>query len=211
MPAPQYHKYIGKVLRAAIRADADASEAQHDAGNARVGRVYCHGLELAISHPKGATRTGTARDGRAWSTPMRAHYGRINRLKNNETLRFFLGPHPESQLVFVVEQLTAGGDHDKRVAVLGCLNVAEAKKLYLDHYPEGWHDTRVGEIRGATMQQFKEWLGVGVKKEAADRPPRDDAKESADCEDCPCCGASMERGDDGYCNRCGKPWPAVTR
>lgn len=26
-------------------------------------------------------------------------------------------------------------------------------------------------------------------------------------ENCPHCGASMERGDDGNCNRCGKPWP----
>lgn len=32
--------------------------------------------------------------------------------------------------------------------------------------------------------------------------------KSHEGEDCPHCGASMERGDDGNCNRCGKPWPA---
>ena len=35
-------------------------------------------------------------------------------------------------------------------------------------------------------------------------------KQAADCEDCPHCGASMERGDDGTCNRCGKDWPEKT-
>lgn len=38
----------------------------------------------------------------------------------------------------------------------------------------------------------------------------DDAKEPADREDCPHCGTLMERGDNGYCNTCGEPWPAKT-
>lgn len=45
-------------------------------------------------------------------------------------------------------------------------------------------------------------------KLAAKRPTRADAKDPADVEDCPSCGASMERGDDGYCNSCLAPRPA---
>lgn len=47
-------------------------------------------------------------------------------------------------------------------------------------------------------------------KRAADRPVRADAKDPADRENCPHCDTPMERGDDGYCNRCGRPWPAKT-
>lgn len=33
------------------------------------------------------------------------------------------------------------------------------------------------------------------------------AETSKEGENCPHCGASMERGDNGKCNRCGKDWP----
>lgn len=51
---------------------------------------------------------------------------------------------------------------------------------------------------------------IGGTKVAADRPVRADAKDPVDRENCPHCDTPMERGDDGYCNRCGKPWPAKT-
>lgn len=46
-----------------------------------------------------------------------------------------------------------------------------------------------------------------AKKE---RPVPDDWNDPADREDCPSCGVMHERGD-GFCNSCGKRWPAVTK
>ncbi len=48
--------------------------------------------------------------------------------------------------------------------------------------------------------------GKRVAKEMFDQPGTPEQK-GLPGEDCPHCGASMERGDDGNCNRCGKLWP----
>ena len=42
-------------------------------------------------------------------------------------------------------------------------------------------------------------------KTAAGKDPSYDPSHPEEC--CPSCGARQERGDDGYCNRCGKSWP----
>ena len=47
----------------------------------------------------------------------------------------------------------------------------------------------------------------GIREwKASDCEPVDGTK-GLPGEDCPHCGASMERGDNGNCNTCGKPWP----
>jgi hypothetical protein len=203
MPAPQFMQYVRKALHAARRADASASEAQREAGNSRVGKLYIHGLELSIEWPKGAVRKGTDSEGKSWTRPMHAHYGRINRTTSphdGDHVDFYLGEHPDSQIVFVVDQLDKRGNLDEHKCIIGCKNVAEAKKLYLAHYPDWWKDDRMGEVRGCTMQQFKQWL-------ASDNPVKNRTKKANEGEDCPHCGASMERGEDGICNRCGEDWP----
>lgn len=196
MPPAAFHTYMSKVLRAARRVDAEATPAQRDGGNARVGKVYCHGIELAIEWPKGTMRKGVGQDGKEWSRPMRAHYGRINRTTSphdGDPVDFYMGEHPQSQLVFVISQLNARGDLDEHKCVLGSTNVNEAKKIYLDHYPSWWKDERLGEVRGYTMEQFKKWL-------ASDNPVKNrwDRKE-ASCDPrhgvkCPHCGSNKTFG-----------------
>lgn len=176
MPPPLFHTYAAKVLRAVRRTDARATEAQRAAGNARVGKVYCHGLELSVEWPRGSTRRGVGKDGKPWSRPMHAHYGYINRTTSphdGDHVDFYLGDHPESQIVFVISQLDADGNLDEHKCVLGTRNVAEAKKLYLAHYPDWWADERLGEVRGYTMDQFKQWLDT-------DNPVKNTATKAAD-------------------------------
>lgn len=208
MPAPEFHTYAAKVTRAARRADADATEAQREAGNARVGKVYFHGIECSIEWPKGSTRTGTGKDGKKWSRPMYAHYGRINRTtgKDDEHVDFYCGPHPESQIVFVISQLDEDGNLDEHKCVMGCRNVQEAKKLYLSHFPSWWKDERLGEIRGYTMSQFKDWLKSDCPVKNRTKTAEDRGPEG---EYCPHCDARLERDpSSGTCNSCGKAWPA---
>jgi len=171
MPAADYHNYARKVETAARRVDLDATDAQREAGNARVGKAYVHGLELAIERPKGSVRTGTAADGTTWSRRMQAHYGRINRTvgRDGEAVDVFLGDHPKSQLVFVVSQLHADGNLDEHKCMLGYTCHPDAKAAYLAHYPDNWERTRLGEIRGMLMDEFKQWLVSDAPKKTPTR------------------------------------------
>jgi len=48
--------------------------------------------------------------------------------------------------------------------------------------------------------------GIHLRKAAAaKKDPSYSPQHPEEC--CPHCGARLERGDDGDCNRCGKPWP----
>jgi hypothetical protein len=55
------------------------------------------------------------------------------------------------------------------------------------------------------VQKFR---GSPVKRmllESRKKDPSYDPEHPEEC--CPHCGARLERGDNGNCNRCGKPWP----
>lgn len=160
MPAPDYHNYHKKVVSAAGRVDTDATPAQREALNFRQGTVFVHGLSIAIENPKGSYRCGVGENGKAWRRIMSAHYGRIKRTegRDGEPVDVFIGDHPKSQLVFVISQLNADGSLDEHKVVMGTFNGNDARDLYLSHYPEGWKENRLGEIRGYTMKQFKKWL-----------------------------------------------------
>lgn len=175
MPAPDFHNYDAKVDRAARRVDTDATDAQREAGNYRSGLVHMHGLSIVIECPKGSTRTGVGKDGKRWEKAMHAHYGRIKRTvgHDGEPVDVFIGDHPQSQLVFVVSQLTEDGDLDEHKCMLGTRHLREAKDTYLKHYPENWERTRLGEVRGMLMSDFKEWL-------ASNHPVKNRRKSAGD-------------------------------
>lgn len=156
-----FDAYAERLVRAAARVDLDASHAQREAMNARVGAVHLHGCDIRIEWPKGSTRTGVGKDGKAWSRRMHGHYGRIKRTlgKDGDPVDVYVGDHPESQVVFVITQLTADGSGiDEHKCIMGTRNLAEAKALYLAHYPPGWESSRLGEIRGMLAPDFRKWL-----------------------------------------------------
>lgn len=162
----QYHEYAGRLARAYKDVDTDATHAQREAMRARVGRCHIHGLDIRVEYPPGAYRTGVGADGKTWSRKMVAAYGRIKRTvgRDGEPVDVFIGEHPESQLVFVVDQLDAGGNLDEHKVVLATRNYQEARDLYLAHYPPGWADDRLGEVRGFHMPQFRRWLKTDAPK-----------------------------------------------
>jgi len=153
----QYHKIVA---RAARRADTDPTEAQLEAGNARVGRLHLHGFAISITHPKGGIRKGRSADGKAWSRVMQHSYGYIRKTEaeDGDFVDVFLAEHPQSQLVFTFDFLTPDHEHDETKVIMGARNVNEAKAVIKKNYPDGWLDDRIGEIRGMTTQQFRAWL-----------------------------------------------------
>lgn len=165
MAAAQFHTYRQKFIDAAARADRNPTPAQVEANVAKLGKVFCHGLEISIEKPKGSTRSGTSPSGKTWARKVTCHYGYINRTTGDdgEHVDVFVGEHPESQLVFLMYQLDAEGNHDEVKTVIGCRNVTEAKETYLSNYPDSWGDERLGEVRAMTFDQFKTWLATKCK------------------------------------------------
>jgi hypothetical protein len=153
-------EYADAVARHADRVHAAATPAQREANNFRQGHPWVHGLPLAIEYRKGEYRTGRGGDGKAWKRQMTCHYGRIKRTVglDGEPVDVFLGDHPASPMVFVVSQLDADGNLDEHKVMMGFRTAADARRGYLSNYPAGWEKTRLGEIRGYYVTQFKQWL-----------------------------------------------------
>ncbi len=158
---------------AAAEADKNPSEAQKASGNYKKGHVTIQGLPVTIENARGSTRSGKNKDGKAWSVEMKHHYGYIKRTeseRDGDHIDVFIGPYPESEIVFIVDQLTPGGRFDEHKCMLGFNSKEEAKQGYLDCYAPDWKG--LGIVTPMTMNQFKDWIEKGeTSGRAADGVP----------------------------------------
>lgn len=153
---------VAEIDRAAKGADRAPTESQRRAGNYAKGHVRLHGLDVTIENPKGSTRSGVSHNGKRWSTTMRHHYGYIKRTEgaDGDHVDVFIGPHPESELVFVIDQVRPdSGRFDEHKVVLGARSKDEARLIYLANYARGWQGC--AGITPFTVEQFKAWLDAG--------------------------------------------------
>jgi len=158
------------VERAAEEVERRPTEAQKEAGNYKKGHVQIQGLPITIETPKGVTRSGKTQDGKEWSVKMAHHYGYIKRTESEadgDHIDVFIGPHPESEIVFVINQLKSGGKFDEHKCMVGFLSAKEAKDGYLACYSSGWEG--FGSMVPMLMDQFKDWIENGdTSKETVD-------------------------------------------
>ncbi len=146
--------------------------AQIEAGNYKVGPVKLHGLDVAIENPAGSVRSGIDAAGKPWQTEMQHHYGYVRRTlgKDGDPVDVFIGPKPESQRVFVIDQVDPRtGRFDEHKAILGAESPEQARAIYQDNFEPGWRGA--GAMTEMAMPQFKDWLAdgdtrkpVGIKK-----------------------------------------------
>lgn len=136
------------------------TEAQKQAGNYAKGHVRLQGLDITIENPNGSMRSGTDPDGKAWQVSMQHHYGYIRRTEgaDGEQVDTFIGPAPDSQQVFVVDQLKADGSFDEHKALIGFDSQDAAIEGYRSNYDKNW---KVGPVTAMTMPEFKAWLAQG--------------------------------------------------
>lgn len=147
-------RYAG-IDDAAANANPNPSAAQKSAGNYRKGHIVLHGLNITIETAAGNKRRPE------WDA-LRHHYGYIKRTKSDadgDHVDVFIGPDPNSELVFVVDQVKPGGRFDEHKCMLGFTNAAEAKQGYLANYNRGW--TGFGGMKTLTIEAFKRWLAEG--------------------------------------------------
>lgn len=142
----------------------EPTDAQKDVGNYRKGHVSVHGMNIAIENPAGSERVGVDKDGTPWSVTMQHHYGYLNRTegKDGDQIDVIVGPNPESDKAYVVDQIDPKtGKFDEHKSLVGFASEEDARKGYLANYEQGWQG--LGEITEMPMDQFKEWIKGGRK------------------------------------------------
>jgi HK97 family phage portal protein len=154
----------GDIDAAAALAHPAPSPGQAAAGNYPKGHVRVHGLAITIETARGQERRGIGPDGAAWSVTMPAHYGYIRRSEgaDGEQLDVYLGPDPESAIVFVVDQVDAAtGQFDEHKAMLGYPSLDHALAHYRAAFSDGQGAARIGAVHRLTIAGFKSWLKDG--------------------------------------------------
>jgi len=146
-----------RVMDARDATGKPATEAQASVGNYKKGRLYMHGMEFMLENPKGSVRSGVDADGNAWSVRLKCDYGYIRRTEgyDGDQVDVFFGPNPESEIVFVVNQVI-GGKFDEHKCMFGFNTIEQAKSGYLENYQDDWKG--LGSIVPMTIQQFKTWV-----------------------------------------------------
>ncbi len=150
-----------EISTAAAQADPNPTDAQKEAGNYRKGHVAWKGLDITIENAKGSERTGTDSDGETWSVTMPAHYGYIKRTEgaDGDHVDVYLGDKPDSDLVFVVDQVDAEtGAFDEHKILLGFTSLKQATATYDAAFSDGKGPQRRGAITGTSVDEFKRWL-----------------------------------------------------
>lgn len=147
--------------------DTAPTEAQKQAGNYRLGHLQLQGMDIAIETPAGATRAGVDRAGKPWSVTMTHTYGYIKgaEAKDGDKLDAFIGPNPQSQAVYVIDQIDPKtGNYDEAKVMLGFDSADEARAAYLSNYEQGWQG--LGAITPMHVDAFKAWIAKGDTRKA---------------------------------------------
>lgn len=95
---------------------------------------------------------------------MSDHYGYIKRTTgaDDEQVDVYVGPQPDSDQVFVVDQLNQqDGSFDEHKVMLGYQDEEAAIAAYRANFDEDW---QVGQVTAMPVDQFKGWLKNGDTK-----------------------------------------------
>lgn len=156
---------VGKAIEAArAQVEPNPTEAQKEAGNYKKGHVTVDGYNITLENPKGSERSGTDKDGKAWSVTMNNDYGYIRGTEgvDGDHIDVFLSDTPESGNVYVVDQVNEDGSFDEHKVMYGFETSAEAEEAYLANYSPGWDG--LGNITEVTKEQFKKWIESSHRK-----------------------------------------------
>jgi hypothetical protein len=147
----------------------DPTEAQKSAGNYTKERVSFQGLPISIENKAGSTRSGVDGKGKRWSSRVPCDYGYIRGTEgaDGDHVDCYLGGHPDSNLVVVVNQHRPDGDFDEHKCLLGFKSERDAIRCYCDGFSDGKGADRIGSIESMSVDAFKRWLKSGKTKRPA--------------------------------------------
>jgi hypothetical protein len=154
---------------------ASPTPAQAEAGNYQKRHMTWKGLPITIETETGQERAGVGADGKPWSTTMANPYGYIKGTtgRDGDQVDVYMGAHPHSQHVFVVDQIDPKtGTFDEHKAVLGTGTAQEAASIYDAGFSDASGPTRRGAMHEMTIPAFKAWIAKGdTRKPLAYREP----------------------------------------
>lgn len=158
---------VSQISQAEAAVDVNPSEAQKEAGNYKMGHVTIQDMDVTIENPKGSIRSGVDGDGKPWSIEMKNSYGYFKNSvgKDKDHIDLFLGENPESNQVFVIDQVNKDGSFDESKVMLGFDSAEQAKDAYLSNYEAGWQG--LGSITPIDVDGFKAWLYDGARQNKA--------------------------------------------
>ena len=180
------------------------SEAQQAAGNYQKGHIKVAGLDVTIENPRGSERSGVDAGGKKWSHTMSDHYGYIKRTTgaDGEHVDVYVGPHVESEKVFVVDQLKGGkSGFDEHKVMLGFSSKDEAVAAYRSNFDEGW---KVGPVTEMSVDEFKGWLKDGDTSKPVAKPAAKTVKKPKAAAPADASPKEGERNADGLVFRNGR-------
>ena len=144
--------------------DRNPSDAAKLAGNYTKGHLVWRGLDITLDNPTGSKRSGVDPKGKPWSVQMPAHYGYLKRSRgaDGDHVDIYMGPHPLSHLVFVVDQVDHKSQRfDEHKVMLGFDTASSAIDTYEKAFSDGKGHARIGGLMQMTVEQFKKWLKSG--------------------------------------------------
>lgn len=145
----------------------DLTDEEKQSGDYPKGVVSIQGLSIAIENPKGSTRSGVDADGDEWSTEMQDTYGYIENTAGADTddIDVFVGEHPLSDKVFIVDQVKEDGSFDEHKVMLGYESSEDAREAYLRNYEDGWQG--LGSITQIGIEDFRRWVEADKTRDKA--------------------------------------------
>lgn len=173
--APAASEPVQQIEAARAEVAPEPTDAQKEAGNYKKGHLKLQGLDIALENPKGSTRSGTDKDGKAWQSTMAHDYGYIKRTlgADGDHVDVFIGERPDSETVYVVDQVDPKtGKFDEHKVMMGFADEQAAQAGYLANYEKGWKG--LGSIKAMPVEEFKRW----VKGGDTTKPVADAAKET---------------------------------
>ncbi|MFL9704671.1 LPD38 domain-containing protein [Aeromonas veronii] len=173
--APAANEPVQQIEAARAEVAPEPTDAQKEAGNYKKGHLKLQGLDIALENPKGSTRSGTDKDGKAWQSTMTHDYGYIKRTlgADGDHVDVFIGDRPDSETVYVVDQVDPKtGKFDEHKVMMGFTDEQAAQAGYLANYEKGWKG--LGSIKAMPVEEFKRW----VKEGDTTKPVADAAKET---------------------------------
>jgi hypothetical protein len=141
------------------------TDAQKEAGNYQLGHVRLQGLNLSIENPRGSTRSGTDSDGKQWSVQLKDHYGYLRGTVGADAdhVDAFVGDHPDSKTVYVIDQVDPKTlRFDEHKVMVGYPSEAAAREAYQRNYAPGWKG--LGAITAVPVDELKQKLDASPNK-----------------------------------------------
>lgn len=175
------------VARATAMVDEDHTGPQGEANNIQRGHAVYNGIPLVFETGSNNIRRGTVPDtGETWEQKTGAPYGYIPGTKgaDGQALDFFMGEHPSSPTVFVLDETDQKtGDFKQHKVFFGTRTPQDAYQAYINS--SGKSPSQVRGIAAMSIDQFNAWKNdpknlqkpVTPEREASAQPnPKSEAE-----------------------------------